>query len=45
MCKTKDGISRLQIRFAENIANALTVIVYAVYRSMLHCDVARNIWW
>ena len=45
MSKPKEGISRLQIRFAENTASALTVIVYALYPSMLYCDHTRNIWW
>ena len=45
MCKPKEGISRLQLRFAEIISNGLTAIVYGVFPSILYCDVSRNLWW
>ena len=45
MVKQKEGISRLQIRFAQNTAHGITLIAYAIYPSILYCDIARNIWW
>ena len=45
MSKSKEGISRLQLRFSENTQSALTVIVYALFPGMVYCDQSRNVWW
>ena len=45
MSKSKEGISRLQLRFAENTTHPLTVILYAQFPTTLNCDISRNVWW
>ena len=41
----KESVTKLTLRFAENLNENITIIAYGIFPATLYCDYTRSIWW
>ena len=45
MVTTREGLSRVSLRFSKNLTQNISLIVYGIFPKTLYCDYSRSIWW